>query len=70
MAFSYKIHDKSFNLKPPTILWNAKAVDATPADVKEYPNSYVFMMNMPGLKSRDIKVQVEDDNMLVNCDKW
>jgi len=44
---------------------DAKAVDATPADVKEYADSYVFMMNMPGLKSTDIKVQVEDDNMLV-----
>ncbi|KAM0036463.1 17.9 kDa class II heat shock protein [Helianthus debilis subsp. tardiflorus] len=38
---------------------------ATPADVKEYPNSYVFIVGMPGLKSGDIKVQVEDDNVLV-----
>ncbi|XP_019242072.1 PREDICTED: 17.3 kDa class II heat shock protein-like, partial [Nicotiana attenuata] len=30
---------------------------ATPADVKEYPNSYVFVVDMPGLKSGDIKVQ-------------
>ncbi|XP_059645221.1 17.3 kDa class II heat shock protein [Cornus florida] len=37
----------------------------TPADVKEYPNSYVFVVDMPGLKSGDIKVQVEDDNVLV-----
>ncbi|GFP99558.1 17.9 kDa class ii heat shock protein [Phtheirospermum japonicum] len=27
---------------------------ATPADVKEYPNSYVFVIDMPGLKSGDI----------------
>jgi HSP20 family protein len=38
---------------------------ATPADVKEYPNAYVFIIDMPGLKSGDIKVQVEDDNILV-----
>ncbi|PWA84139.1 HSP20-like chaperone [Artemisia annua] len=38
---------------------------ATPADVKEYPNAYVFIVDMPGLKSGDIKVQVEDDNVLV-----
>ncbi|KAJ0592226.1 putative small heat shock protein HSP20 [Helianthus annuus] len=38
---------------------------ATSADVKEYPNSYVFIVDMPGLKSGDIKVQVEDDNILV-----
>lgn len=38
---------------------------ATPADVKELPNSYVFIVDMPGLKSGDIKVQVEDDNVLL-----
>ncbi|CAN4109591.1 unnamed protein product [Withania somnifera] len=40
------------------------AMAATPADVKEYPNSYVFVVDMPGLKSGDIKVQVEEDNVL------
>ncbi|KAM0036467.1 putative small heat shock protein HSP20 [Helianthus debilis subsp. tardiflorus] len=44
---------------------DARAMAATPADVKEYPNSYVFIVDMPGLKSGDIKVQVEDDNVLV-----
>ncbi|KAK1264490.1 hypothetical protein QJS04_geneDACA017865 [Acorus gramineus] len=38
---------------------------ATPADVKEYPNSYAFVVDMPGVKSGDIKVQVEGDNVLV-----
>jgi len=38
---------------------------ATPADVKEYPNSYMFLIDMPGLKSGDIKVQIEDDNVLL-----
>ncbi|KAL7190470.1 hypothetical protein ACSBR2_022700 [Camellia fascicularis] len=28
-------------------------------------NSYVFIIDMPGLKSGDIKVQVEGDNVLV-----
>ncbi|KAJ9550600.1 hypothetical protein OSB04_014645 [Centaurea solstitialis] len=44
---------------------DARAMAATPADVKEYPNSYVFIVDMPGLKSGDIKVQVEDENVLV-----
>ncbi|KAK1428145.1 hypothetical protein QVD17_16973 [Tagetes erecta] len=44
---------------------DATAMAATPADVKEYPNSYVFIIDMPGLKSGDIKVQVEDENVLV-----
>ncbi|XP_031094048.1 18.8 kDa class II heat shock protein [Ipomoea triloba] len=44
---------------------DAKAMAATPADVKEYPNSYVFIVDMPGVKAAEIKVQVEDDNVLV-----
>ncbi|KAI3701812.1 hypothetical protein L6452_27169 [Arctium lappa] len=44
---------------------DARAMAATPADVKEYPNSYVFIVDMPGLKSGDIKVQVEEENVLV-----
>ena len=44
---------------------DAKAMAATPADVKEHPNAYVFVVDMPGLKSDQIKVHVEDDNVLV-----
>ncbi|CAA3001726.1 kDa class II heat shock [Olea europaea subsp. europaea] len=44
---------------------DTKAMAATPADVKEYPNSYVFIVDMPGIKASEIKVQLEDDNMLV-----
>ncbi|KAG6409537.1 hypothetical protein SASPL_127577 [Salvia splendens] len=47
-----------------TYVRDAKAMAATPADVKEYPGSYVFVIDMPGLKSGDIKVQVEEDNVL------
>ncbi|KAL2237126.1 18.8 kDa class II heat shock protein [Sesamum indicum] len=44
---------------------DAKAMAATPADVKEYPSSYVFMVDMPGIAGGDIKVQLEDDKVLV-----
>ncbi|KAI3468086.1 hypothetical protein Pfo_024749 [Paulownia fortunei] len=44
---------------------DAKAMAATPADVKEYPSSYVFIVDMPGIAAGDIKVQLEDDNVLV-----
>lgn len=44
---------------------DARAMARTEADVKEYPNSYQFIVDMPGLKSEDIKVQVENDNVLV-----
>ncbi|KAA8541302.1 hypothetical protein F0562_025265 [Nyssa sinensis] len=57
--------DKSANAPTRTYVLDAKAMAATPADVKEYPNSYVFIIDMPGLKSGDIKVQVEDDNVLL-----
>ncbi|XVF48724.1 hypothetical protein PTKIN_Ptkin03bG0212500 [Pterospermum kingtungense] len=50
-----------------TYVRDAKAMAATPADIKEYPKSYVFIVDMPGLKSEDIKVQVEDDNVLLIC---
>lgn len=44
---------------------DAKAMAATPADVVEYPNSYVFVVDMPGVKASEIKVHVESENVLV-----
>ncbi|KAJ6733017.1 HEAT-SHOCK PROTEIN 20 FAMILY MEMBER [Salix koriyanagi] len=54
--------DKSFNAPTSTYVRDAKAMASTPADMKD---SYAFIIDMPGLKSGDIKVQVEDDNVLV-----
>ncbi|KAG5103473.1 hypothetical protein JHK84_048442 [Glycine max] len=59
--------NKTHNAPTWSYVRDAKAMAATPADVKEYPNSYVFEIDMPGLKSGDIKVQVEDDNVLLIC---
>ncbi|CAM6109477.1 unnamed protein product [Calypogeia fissa] len=45
----------------------ARTVDSmatTAVDVKELPNSYVFVADMPGLKHTEIKVQVENDSVL------
>ncbi|KAG0589409.1 hypothetical protein M758_1G018200 [Ceratodon purpureus] len=36
----------------------------TAVDVKELASSYIFIADMPGLKHSDIKVQVENDNVL------
>ncbi|KAL4332771.1 hypothetical protein GQ457_07G039030 [Hibiscus cannabinus] len=44
---------------------DAKAMAATPADVMEYPTSYVFIVDMPGISHSEIKVQVENENILV-----
>ncbi|KAK4412658.1 class II heat shock protein [Sesamum alatum] len=58
-------NNKTMSAPTRTYVRDARAMAATPADVKEYPNSYVFVIDMPGLKSGDIKVQVEDDNVLI-----
>ena len=42
-----------------------KAMAATPADVIEHPDAYAFVVDMPGIKGDEIKVQVENDNVLV-----
>lgn len=56
--------EKSFNAPTRTYVRDAKAMASTAVDVKEYPNSYVFIIDMPGLKSGDIKVKVEEGNVL------
>ena len=38
---------------------------STPADIKELPSMLVFLIDMLGIKPGEIKVQVEDDNVLV-----
>ncbi|KAI3860290.1 hypothetical protein MKX03_030971 [Papaver bracteatum] len=57
--------EKSVNTPSKKYVRDAKAMAATPADIKEYPDSYVFVLDMPGLKSEEIKVEVEDNNALV-----
>lgn len=42
-----------------------KAMRATEADILEYPNSYVFVVDMPGVRPDQIQVQVEEGNVLV-----
>ncbi|KAK6927249.1 Alpha crystallin/Hsp20 domain [Dillenia turbinata] len=59
--------NKTVSVPSRTYVRDAKAMASTPADVKEYPNAYVFIIDMPGLKSGDIKVQVEDENVLLIC---
>ncbi|KAF3945620.1 hypothetical protein CMV_028024, partial [Castanea mollissima] len=60
-----KSSSASLNSPSRTYVRDPKAMAATPTDVKEYPNSYMFVVDMPRLKSGDIKVQVEDDNVLL-----
>ncbi|KAE8675077.1 17.9 kDa class II heat shock protein [Hibiscus syriacus] len=57
--------NKNPNAASRVYLRDAKAMAATPADIREDPKSYVFVVDMPGLRSGDIKVQVEADNVLL-----
>ncbi|KAM7275151.1 hypothetical protein ACFE04_017017 [Oxalis oulophora] len=65
MDVSEDAEKSTLNAPTRTYVRDAKAMASTPADVKELPNAYAFVIDMPGLKSGDIKVQVEDDNVLV-----
>ncbi|KAL9684929.1 hypothetical protein QQ045_022371 [Rhodiola kirilowii] len=38
---------------------------ATPVDIRGEGSAYVFVIDMPGVKSGEIKVQVEDENVLL-----
>ncbi|CAM8878914.1 unnamed protein product [Rhodiola kirilowii] len=59
--------DKSANGSGPTGTYvrDARAMAATPVDIREEGNAYVFVIDMPGVKSGEIKVQVEDENVLL-----
>jgi HSP20 family protein len=58
-------HEKSTATPTRTYVRDARAMASTPADVKELPSSYVFAIDMPGLKTEDMKVQIEEGNVLV-----
>ncbi|CAK9171018.1 unnamed protein product [Ilex paraguariensis] len=46
-----------------------KAMRNTPADVVEYTNAYHFIVDMPGVKGDQIKVQVEDNTLVVSGER-
>lgn len=48
--------EKHLNASTRTYVSDTKAMASTPVDLKEYPNSYVFILDMPGVKSNNIKV--------------
>lgn len=51
---------------PPTsaFLKDSKAMMGTAVDVKETPTEFRFMADLPGLKKEEVKVQLEDGNVL------
>lgn len=47
-----------------TYIQERNAMASTAVDIKEYPVSYVFIADMPGIQTSDVKVTVEDGNVL------
>ncbi|VVB14190.1 unnamed protein product [Arabis nemorensis] len=62
-----EVPEEQHNEKNPSRVYvrDAKAMAATPADVIEQPNAYAFVVDMPGIKGDEIKVQIENENVLV-----
>jgi HSP20 family protein len=55
---------KGMNNAARSYVRDTKAQASTAVDVKENLKAYVFVADMPGLKSSEITVQVENDNVL------
>eukprot|EP00897_Mesotaenium_endlicherianum_P004467 jgi/Mesen1/4048/ME000213S03073 len=43
---------------------DTRALASTNVDVKETPHEYCFMADLPGIKREEVKVQIEDGNVL------
>ena len=48
---------------------DSKAMASTQADILDYPNAYKFVVDMPGLKSEKINVQMEDNMLVVSGER-
>jgi hypothetical protein len=55
--------ERSLNPPAQKYVRDGRAIASTAVDVKEMPQSYVFVADMPGLKSADIKVK----RITANC---
>ncbi|CAN6486683.1 unnamed protein product [Victoria cruziana] len=59
MSFSEEMEGK---LQPHVRAYvtDTRAMLYTPSDILEHPNSYSFIIDMPGVEPQDIKVRVDD----------
>lgn len=65
LDFSDEQNQSSHHAPSRQYVREAKAMAATPADIKETQNAYIFVVDVPGLRPDMVNVQVEDDNVLV-----
>ncbi|CAI0392988.1 unnamed protein product [Linum tenue] len=54
-AASPRLHSSAATAQTRTYGRNAKAMTATPASVKEYPNAYAFIIDKPGKTAREVQ---------------
>ncbi|KAL3681333.1 hypothetical protein R1sor_024289 [Riccia sorocarpa] len=57
-------YDKNLQPSAKSFVRDSKAMCNTAVDVKDLPTSYVFIADMPGVRANDIRVLVENDNVL------
>ncbi|KAJ3686533.1 hypothetical protein LUZ61_015697 [Rhynchospora tenuis] len=58
--------EKTFNAPTRAYVRDRKAMANTPMDVKEMPDGRIdLIIDMPGVHANEVKVQVEDNNLLV-----
>ncbi|XP_027356922.1 17.1 kDa class II heat shock protein-like [Abrus precatorius] len=67
--FSDETDAKSHHAPSRTYVRDSKAMASTLADILDYPDAYKFVVDMPGLKSDQIKVHVEDDALVVSGER-
>lgn len=56
--------EKLLNPLARSYIRDTKAIAGTAVDIKENSKAYSFVSDMPGVKSSDIQVQIEDENVL------
>ncbi|CAI0390090.1 unnamed protein product [Linum tenue] len=52
---SPRLHSSAANAPTRTYVRNAKAMAATPSDIKEYSNAYAFINDMPRKTAREVQ---------------
>ncbi|BBN15463.1 HSP20 family protein [Marchantia polymorpha subsp. ruderalis] len=57
-------YEKHMSQPQKTYVRDSKAMANTAVDVKDLPNAYQFIADMPGIKSSDVKVELENGNVL------
>lgn len=58
-------NNKSWHAPSRDYVRDSMVVAKTQADIVEYPKDYKFVVDMPGLKTEHIKVQLEDNTLVV-----